>query len=63
MHSLSRARAVWLAYMALVLALNAVLVFVASPRWGARVPFIHISITASFGSITVMAAKGIGCAF
>lgn len=50
----------WLTYVGLVLAMNAVLVLVANPRWGTRVAFIPISITASFGSITVMCVKAIG---
>ena len=52
----------WLVYCGLVVLLNTLLIIYANPKWGRKVVFVPITVNASIGSITVMSARGIGCA-
>ena len=59
MHSLHYV-IVWLTYIGILLVLNLFLIIFAYPRWGTKIPFISITINASFASVAVVGALGIG---
>ena len=52
----------WLSYCGLVVVLNLFLMIYANPKWGRNVVFVPLTVNASIGSITVMSARGLGCA-
>ena len=52
----------FIAYVILVIAAGLLLIFVAAPRYGLTNPLVYLSITASFGSLSVMGCKGLGVA-
>lgn len=49
-------------YGAFVLFLASLLIFLLGPRFGKTTPLIYILISASLGSLSVMACKGLGIA-
>ena len=50
----------WLVYLGVMILVNVALISFLNPKWGKKVVFIPVTITASVGSITVMTAKGLG---
>lgn len=50
-------------YTIIVVLANVLLIFFFGPRFGSSNPLVYITITASMGSITVMACKSLGVAF
>jgi hypothetical protein len=47
-------------YAAFVLVLGLFLIFYCAPRWGSTHPMVYVTITGTFGSLSVMGCKGMG---
>jgi len=56
------AQPAFIAYVAVIVVVSLVLIFIIGPRYGTRNPMVYITITGTIGSLSVMGCKGLGVA-